>query len=101
MLLEKDGVTLDVSPDVYEELTDPLYEHRQHYSRATYAIGCRGPLCKLAEKHRGRKRNEARAEGAGRSYEPRPGQRDNDRDAELAPIIAWHLTERGAIRRTA
>ncbi len=101
MLLSRDGVILEVAEDVYEELHDSEFEKRQHYSRATYALGCRGPLCKLAEKHRGRKRNAVRAEGEGRQYEPRPDQRDNGRDEELAPIIAWHLNERGAIRRIA
>lgn len=85
----------ELPDDVREELTDPNYESRQHYSRATYAKGCHGPLCRLAETHRGRRRNETRAKEAGREYRPALDQRETDREAELAPIIAWHLMERG------
>lgn len=84
-----------MADDVRAELEDPKYENRQHYSRATYALGCRGPLCRLRETHRGRERNEERAREAGREYTPALDNRKTDREAELAPIITWHLMERG------
>lgn len=90
-----DGNTPEMADDVRSELDDPEYENRQHYSRATYALGCHGPLCQLAETHRGRKRNEERALAAGREYKPALDIRKTDREAELAPIVAWHLNVRG------
>jgi hypothetical protein len=87
------GDRLILAQDVYDELCDGEYSNRQHYSRATYAKGCRGPMCRLAETHRGRKRNADRAHEGGREY--REGFRTNDRSVELAPIITWHLATRG------
>lgn len=77
--------------DVQEELLDLDYRGRQHYSRATYALGCHGPLCRLAETHRGRKRTESRALEAGREYKPNLDARETANELLLAPIIAWHL----------
>lgn len=88
-----DTTEIDLPEDVRAELEDPRFPRRQHYSRATYALGCRGTLCKLAETHRGRERNKERALAEGRNYVPRA--RKTDREAELAPIIAWHLWSRG------
>lgn len=83
-----------IADDVQEELGDPEFAHRQHYSRATYALGCHGPLCKLAEKHRGRRRNQARAEAEGREYRAAHDIRKTDRDDELMPVVEWHLRDR-------
>lgn len=94
-----DNTVIVMAYDVYCELTDDDYSNRQHYSRATYAKGCHGPMCRLAETHRGRKRNEERAQEEGREY--REGYRANDRSEELAPIITWHLHTRGRKIRTA
>lgn len=94
MQVERGGVWLEMADDVIEELDDERFLTRQHYSRATYAQGCRGPLCRLSEAHRERKRSEARAKAAGREYKPNGALRKTDRDEELAPIIAWHLNER-------
>lgn len=76
--------------EVQMELLDPEFS-RQHYSRATYALGCRGPLCRLAETHRGRKRNESRAQEAGRDYKPNLDARETRNEELLAPIVTWHL----------
>lgn len=73
--------------EVRDELEDERFTTRSHYSRATYALGCHGPLCRKAERDRGRKRNERRAEDDGREYAPNPGQRIED---ELDEIIRWH-----------
>lgn len=93
---EATHVQIEIPDDVWAELNDEKFMHRQHYSRATYALGCHGPLCKLAEAHRGRRRNEKAAEQAGRDYEPNEASRKVTRDEELAPIISWHLNKRGA-----
>src|SRR6478735_5744505 len=89
-----DGTFIDLPNDVYEELMDGEYRTRQHYSRATYALGCRRPLCRLAETHRGRKRNEQRVLDDGREYHPRHKQ--DERELILAPIVMWHLNLRGS-----
>jgi len=96
-LVEKDGVKLNIPADVWFELNDPTYINLQHYSRATYARGCHGPLCRLRETHRGRERNEARAKAKGSEYKPNLDARETEREAELAPIITWHLHERGVM----
>jgi len=98
--IKVNGVVLEVAEDVHLELSDEKFAARQHYSRATYAEGCRGPLCRLSETHRSRKRNEERARKEGRDFEIRPGRRI-DREAELLPIITWHLSERAAARQIA
>lgn len=82
--------------DVRAELEDERYKTRVHYSRATYAEGCRGPLCRKAERDRGRRRNEVRATGAGREYEPKTEQRIED-NAELDAIILWHREQMGTV----
>lgn len=91
MLVEADGIMIEIPEDVLEELKDERFSTRRHYSRATYAKGCHGPLCRLAETHRGRERNEERATAAGREYRPNLDARTTEREALLAPIITWHL----------
>jgi hypothetical protein len=75
--------------DVKEELADPRYASRSHGGRSTYALKCRGPLCRYAERFRGRKRNQKKAAQAGREYVEGP-TRKYDRDDLLAAIIVWH-----------
>ena len=81
-------------PDVREELEDERYSGRSHYSRATYALGCHGPLCTKAERDRGRKRNESRARAKGREYTPFLAIRVDDRDELLEKIIRWHKSKK-------
>lgn len=78
----------DTLKDVVDELNDPRYGNRQHGSRATAALRCRGPLCRKAERDRSRKRNEARALRSGRDFAE--GTREYDRDDLLDAIIRWH-----------
>lgn len=85
--------------DIYNELTDNRFASRQHYSRATYAQGCRGPLCRKAERDRGRKRTEKKAEDAGREYQPNPEIRTDTREGLLNLIINWHLHHPDAVQR--
>lgn len=85
--------------DIVEELRDPKFISRQHYSRATYAEGCRGPLCRKSEKDRGRKRNRIAAMRAGREYTPAVNEEANARDALLDFVIHWHLTHPDEVER--
>jgi hypothetical protein len=87
--------------DIVQELRDPDYASRQHYSRSTYASGCRGPLCRKSEKDRGRKRNEQRATEAGRIYTPSVDEEANARDPLLDMVIHWHLTHPDEVERRA
>ena len=84
---------LDYPEDVLEELNDPRFATRMHYSRSTYAMGCHGPLCRRAERDRERKRTEARALAAGREYIPNMTAREVERDALLNRIIGVHLMQ--------
>lgn len=83
---------VDLPDDVRDELLNLEFASRSHYSRATYALGCHGPLCRLAETHRGRRRNELKALAAEREFTP--GERDTSRESELLAIIEWHRSER-------
>lgn len=40
------------------ELTDPDFTGRKHYSRSTYKDGCHGPLCTKSERDRAAKKRE-------------------------------------------
>lgn len=78
----------DTLADVVEELNDARYANRQHGSRATAALRCRGPLCRKSERDRSRRRNELRATRAGREFAE--GYREYDRDDFLDAVIRWH-----------
>lgn len=75
--------------DVRAELEDAEYATRKHHSRATYALGCHGPLCRKAERDRGRGRTERRAKDSGREYIPNHDIRLDD--PELDGIVEWYL----------
>lgn len=62
--------------DVLDELTDEKFLHLKHNSRKTYYKGCRGPLCRKAERDKQR-----------RYYKPTNPY--NKRDEELEAIIEW------------
>lgn len=79
----------DLPADIFAELKDAVYGTRQHYSRATYALGCRGPLCRKAERDRGRRRNEQRG---GEDYNPAMNLRIPEPE-NINEIIEWHLAE--------
>jgi len=81
---------LDKLPaDVRKELSDPEFGTRKHHSRATYALGCHGPLCRKAERDRGRSRNEQRALNNGRAYVPNNDIRLEENQL-LEEIIEWY-----------
>lgn len=83
----------DIPKDIQDELADPKYSTRKHYSRATYALGCHGPLCRKAEKDRGRQRNENRTKALGKEYVPGKNRRD---DSKMEEIVSWYLSQRKA-----
>lgn len=85
----------NLADDVLAELKDPDYIGRTHYKKATYAVGCRGPLCKKRERDEARASTERAAREAGRPYVPRPTPAQ-ERDDELNAVIAWHFSERKA-----
>lgn len=86
----------DLADDVLAELKDPDFIGRTHYKKATYAVGCRGPLCRKLERDEARADTEKAAREAGRDYTPRitPAQ---ERDPELDTVIEWHLNERKTV----
>lgn len=90
-----------IPDDVREELEDPKYITRKHYSRSTYAQGCHGPLCRKAEKDRGRGRNAVKAKAKGKVYVPNHKIRDDERDAQLQEIIDYYLKLRSTLLKTA
>lgn len=86
--------------DVRAELEDPRFSGRTHGIRGTYAKcykdggkGCRGPLCRKAERDAGHERYAARQARRGAVRPARIGLRDEDvraRDEELSRIQLWH-----------
>lgn len=78
--------------DIRDELSDPEYSHRQHFSRATYALGCHGPLCRKRERDRGRIRYAKRGGVLGKAYTPVIGSRVEDPEG-IDDIIAQHFEE--------
>lgn len=52
-----------LSCEIIEELNTII--GRRHGSRSTYSIGCRGPLCRKAERDRGRGKYRIRQTAAG------------------------------------
>lgn len=86
----------DLPEDIRAELTEERFITRQHYSRSTYALGCRGPLCQKAERDRGRKRNKRRG---GENYRPQPGWRVDDPKG-IDEIIKWHFQDLAERRAT-
>lgn len=83
----------ELRAEIGKELIDEKFLTRVHYSRATYAAGCHGPLCKKAERDRGRKRTEYRAEADGREYFPNHDIRVTEHDAYMNKVITWHIHE--------
>lgn len=75
--------------DVRKELGDPAFATRKHHSRATYALGCHGPLCRKKERDRGRSRNETRAQENGKEYSPNHDLRIKE-DELLEQIVEWY-----------
>lgn len=87
-----EALALPENHDIISELEDLEYITRRHHSRATYALGCHGPLCRKAERDRGVSRNKQRAALESRPYIPQLEKRaGRERDELLDKVVAWHL----------
>lgn len=91
----------ELPEDVIAELNDPRFENRTHGIRGTYAKaadggkGCRGPLCRKAERDEGADKYARRRARDGKTA--RSGLKDEEaraRDELLDQIILWHRTQR-------
>lgn len=80
--------------DIREELNDRKFKSRTHGARSTYAQGCRGPLCKKAERDRARRKHEIKMLAQGKSVSPLPPRKGRDRDEFLQWILGWHRGSR-------
>lgn len=81
--------------DILDELKAEDYTDRTHGTRACYALGCRGPLCRMAERDRGRERYRERRRAGGASPVAAPPTPARERDAFLRAVMKWHRYERG------
>lgn len=91
MITENPVFVWDVMPtrlqeEIRKELANARLSKRKHPSRATYAIGCLGPLCK-AERDRAQQRREDKAKAEGR--ELRKKERDPDTVTEDLMLDAF------------
>lgn len=64
---------------IEKELANPKHSHRVHGRRWTYNAGCRGPLCRKANRDYGRERHTSEA--------PRGPYAARDRDALMDAYI--------------
>lgn len=85
----------EIPQDVIIELCDLEFGTRTHGTRACYAKGCRGPLCRKAERDRQAVRRKLAAEAAGREYSPYGPHPIRDRDELLERVLVWHRESRG------
>jgi hypothetical protein len=92
----------ELPDDVLAELEDPNFENRTHGIRGTYARGntpgtkgCRGPLCRKAERDDAELKYAARQAKLGKTT--KKGVKNEEaraRDELLARIILWHSGQR-------
>lgn len=82
--------TLDDLPaDVLDEIQDEEYINRTHGRRSTYAVGCHGPLCRKAERDRGRPRMRVL-----RGLDPsdmEPDTKAREDDVLLDRYLTWYI----------
>lgn len=100
MLLDR----TDLPFEVRQELEDPEYINRTHYTRSTYNIGCSGPLCRRKNREQMRIATARRATRRGRLYRPSTILREmyapDVSDEILDEIIEAHLGERALLKVT-
>jgi hypothetical protein len=82
-----------VNRDLYDELSDEQFQTRTHGKKATSAQGCRGPLCRWAERTAKQEETRLRVEAQGRIYTPRKTAA-RERDEFLAKVYIWHCQAR-------
>lgn len=78
----------DLANEVYKELTNKILLGRPHGSRYTLNGGCRGPLCRRAERAWQRKKYERAQQAKGKSVKPYEAVREYDEILDI--IIAEH-----------
>jgi hypothetical protein len=96
----------ELPSDVLEELSDPEFENRTHGVRGTYARGrlpgskgCRGPLCRKAERDEADRKYKARQAKVGKvAKSGLKNETARARDELLTKIILWHAGERELAR---
>lgn len=79
----------ELPEDIKVELSDEKFADRKHHSRATYADGCRGPLCRKAERDRGRVRPKPPSKSGFR----RKGREWMEDLPNIDAILEWHFEE--------
>jgi hypothetical protein len=71
------------------------FSHRIHYSKGTYASGCRGPMCRKAERDKTKERQEAKYRKSGLPYRPQVDDHETCiREDALNLIIFYHRYSR-------
>jgi|SRR6478736_2577318 len=91
-----DSFSEEIPEDIKAEILDKAYAARTHGNRACYAAGCRGPLCRKAERDRGLIRHREKAQEEGKTVTPKEAPHPaRERDELLDRIISWHRHERG------
>lgn len=88
-------VSNDIHNDAQREVSDPAFAGRTHGKRATFAAGCKGPMCMKANRDRARKQYRDTNPQASRA---RPGSRTAMEDLLLNNLIAEHIKEREEVR---
>jgi hypothetical protein len=83
----------DIGSEVMDELLDPKFDTLTHGKKYTFTKGCRGPLCKKAERDVCAARYRRRKGNAAGPYKPR-----YDRPDEwLQEMMEWHWSERAKL----
>ena len=70
MVLTYKPDSLTIPDDVEAELNDPAYAGKMHFCASTYRDGCRGPLCRMMNRDRGRQNVMRKAKARGDTYTP-------------------------------
>lgn len=83
--------------DVKAELEDPRFGNRLHGNFSAITVGCRGPLCKKANRDHQRNISMKKAVLAGRKFKE-DQFRLWDRDELFDEIIVWHRLKVAVMR---
>jgi len=84
----------NIAQEVMDEILDPEYDVMTHGTKYTYSSGCKGPLCRKAERDACARRYRARNKNNVKQYRPRPGAYPEE---WLQEMIDWHRAERAKI----
>ena len=85
----------ELKVEIHKELNEGPLAHRTHYSKATYADGCRGPMCTKAERDETKARQERKFRKTGLPYRPQYDTPENcERDDFLNQVIWRHRRNR-------